>query len=435
MSRYRDIIETPDSGEIDYESVPANTTKPTKAAIRVNDLLETITERYKPLSSFSQKLRFLMDIQIAIFDSYYERLYNGLEAFLALTSTIGRTMPGVVASEQTEVHGVHGLDRLCRIYGSSDYLERAMRDWSDDVFFLEMWEELQFRANKNGQSDSVLSGQHPRHTISDLASRTSSNLGDQSASGGALFDETASAYSRLRSRAEERLIEHLQWQSKDAIRAYSRTNLWSSIPASSSTPSGISQLPPSAELDSLLRFLNESFTFLKKALAPVPLRRVARAVLKEVQTDIWSGVLMRHSFSTNGAAQLSADVQAICRVINSLVGPGVGESGMLKLLEGVKLVGLPVKGSARSKAQTSSEDDESAADAWGHEESEAQTKDDAAPATANDDDGVDLGLWDVEKKLFADNESARDILEQLGMSLLSENEARQVLGRRVELAS
>ncbi|KAI5284110.1 hypothetical protein KEM55_001208, partial [Ascosphaera atra] len=89
LSRYQEIIDAPDSGELDYDSVEPNTTKPTKAAIRVNDLLETITDRYKPLASFSQKLRFLIDIQISIFDMFHIRLREGLEAYLAMTSTIG----------------------------------------------------------------------------------------------------------------------------------------------------------------------------------------------------------------------------------------------------------------------------------------------------------------------------------------------------------
>jgi len=43
LSRYQNIIETKDSDELDYDSVDPGNTKPTKAAIRVNDLLETIT--------------------------------------------------------------------------------------------------------------------------------------------------------------------------------------------------------------------------------------------------------------------------------------------------------------------------------------------------------------------------------------------------------
>ena len=43
LSRYQTIINTTESGEIDYDGVDSGTTKPTKAAIRVNDLLETVT--------------------------------------------------------------------------------------------------------------------------------------------------------------------------------------------------------------------------------------------------------------------------------------------------------------------------------------------------------------------------------------------------------
>ena len=43
LTRYEEIIQPADSSEIDYESVDPGITKPTRAAIRVNDLLETVT--------------------------------------------------------------------------------------------------------------------------------------------------------------------------------------------------------------------------------------------------------------------------------------------------------------------------------------------------------------------------------------------------------
>lgn len=86
LARYREIIDAPDNGHIDYEGVEVSASKPTKAAIRVNDL-ETVTERYQPLSLFSQKLRFLIGIQITIFDQLHERMRSALEAYLAMTST------------------------------------------------------------------------------------------------------------------------------------------------------------------------------------------------------------------------------------------------------------------------------------------------------------------------------------------------------------
>jgi hypothetical protein len=85
------------------------------------------------LASFSQKLTFLIDIQIAIFDKLHERLVSNLDAYLTKTTALGRAMGGVTKEEQEKLMGVEGLERLCKTYGSADYLERAMRDWSDDV--------------------------------------------------------------------------------------------------------------------------------------------------------------------------------------------------------------------------------------------------------------------------------------------------------------
>jgi hypothetical protein len=43
LTRYQSIVEADDWRDLDYESVDPKATKPTKGAIRVNDLLETIT--------------------------------------------------------------------------------------------------------------------------------------------------------------------------------------------------------------------------------------------------------------------------------------------------------------------------------------------------------------------------------------------------------
>ena len=47
-------------GEIDFDGASGDSTKPSKAALRLNDLLETITERYRDLSSYSQRISFLI---------------------------------------------------------------------------------------------------------------------------------------------------------------------------------------------------------------------------------------------------------------------------------------------------------------------------------------------------------------------------------------
>lgn len=414
LARYKEIIDATDSGEIDYEGVELSATKPTKAAIRVNDLLETITERYRPLSSFGQKLRFLIDIQITIFDQFHERLHSALEAYLAMTSTIGRTVQG--ADGQASVEGVAGLERLCRVFGSSEYLEKKMEDWSNDVFFVELWSELQERVRQNKDGGRNVAGSM---SVADVASRTSQvvanghhSSGQGASSDGALFDETASAYRRLRLRSESILTSTLISNTQSALKPYVRMSAWATI--STTSPSEATSLPPSADLAPAMRTLSTSISFLSRALGIAPLRRVIRQVLLSIQTNLWSNVLMRHTFSAAGAAQFASDIDHLCNVVDVALGPAGLAGGSIRVLaklnDGLLLLGLTVV--------TPKSGGVSAA----HGDADSQEK-------------PHLGLWEVEKRLFRDNESARGVLAELNIETLTEAEARAVLERRVEIGS
>lgn len=225
---------------------------------------------------------------------------------------------------------------------------------------------------------------------------------------------------------------------------FSASNPWATL--SSSGTSG-KDLSPTAELDPLLSHLSTTLAFLFRVLAPAPLRRVTRTVLAAVNAEIWGSALQR-TFSTPGAAQLNADLEAICAVVDEKVGAGVAENGLRKCLEGAKLVGLPAKGSRTSTNAPQLNDggeDEGMEewDAWAADDADAgdeSSKQVSQKATSTRDaaeagEGVeDLGLWEVERRLFADNQSARDVLEELGLDVLDEKEARRLLRLRVELA-
>lgn len=388
LSRYQNIIDATESREIDYDSVDSGATKPTYAAVRVNDLLETITDRYRPLTSFSQKLRFLIDIQITIFDRFHSRFHDSLEAYLAITSSIARTVQGVSRETQAELQGLGGLERLCRIYGSAEYLEKKMRDWSDDVFFLDLWDELQDRARRG--TGKNLAGPM---SVEDVAERTSSTVGSEEDSG-ALFDETAGAYRRLRIRTEVLIQDMLIYSLRESLRPYGRINPWSSLSAESSS------LSLTAELDAAVQQLNDYLSFLSKVLAHAPLRRIVRQVALAIQAFLWDHVLMRYTFSASGIAQFQRDVDIIWETMDRWLGEGQAEIGMRKLKEGLVLLGLPVRS----------------------EEGEE-----------NKGEDVGLGLWEVEKRVFRNNESGREVLDELGLEVLSESEARHVLERRIEM--
>lgn len=406
LARYKDIIDTPDSGRIDYDGVELTATKPTTAAIRVNDLLETITERYQPLSSFSQKLRFLIDIQITIFDQFHERLHSALEAYLAMTSTLGRTVQGV--DGQASVEGVAGLERLCRVFGSAEYLEKKMEDWSNDVFFVELWSELQERVRQNRKEGRKVAG---TMSISEVASRTSPAVANndtsstQSSPDGALFDETASVYRRLRLRSESIITSTLTSNVTAALKPYSRLATWATLssPSASATAAPLSM---SSDLAHAVRTLSTQLSFLSRALGVAPLRRVSRQLLLSIQTYIWNHVLVRNTFSATGAAQLASDLDHLCSVVDTALGVAGHVGGSLQIMkklgEGLCLLNL-------SPATDSN--------------------------TESADEAAGLGLWDVEKRLFADNESARAVLAELEIDGLTEAEARSVLERRVEIGS
>lgn len=259
-----------------------------------------------------------------------------------------------------------------------------MRDWSDDVFFLELWTELQSRAS----SRNTVAGSM---TVAQVREATSNTVGtDDGDISGALFDETAQSYSKLRVRCEGLITDLLTYNVRQTLTAYTRINPWATLTSSSSA-----SLPPTAELDSLLTNLSTHFSFLSKALGKVPLRRIARATTATIDTILFDQVLLRHSFSSAGAAQFASDINTIKFSISKFCGGEVAEFGLLHVSEGARLVGLPVE----------------------TEEGE-------------------MGLWAVEKRMFeASGEEARECLEELEFQRLGVAEGRKVLARRVEVSN
>lgn len=414
FTRYQAIIDANDAGELDYDAASSDATKPSKAAVRLNDLLETITERYRYLSSYSQRMRFLIDIQIHIFDTFHGRLQSALDSYLSMTSTLGRTMASATKEQLADVQGVRGLDRICRIFGSADYLERAMRDWSDDVFFLELWAEMDYR-HKNRDSGNGKLG-----SWSEIQQKTSSALGASADGGleGALFDETASSYHRLRVRSENVLSDTLRYDIQQAMKPYSAIATWASLSPGSAGGA------TSAELDATLDILQQYFAFLRKALGKAPLRRLGRQACHAIEQYVWSYVLQgKISFSTAGATQLTTDMRAVCATLDKYIGVGQAQLGMRKLLEGITLLSLPVRGEiGRVRGGSTAKDEDGAA--WDEE-----------PAQDKAIDGKKMSLFQVERLVFMDNESARHALDQLGLEILTEQDARAVLRQRVEISS
>ncbi|KIW84969.1 hypothetical protein Z517_00357 [Fonsecaea pedrosoi CBS 271.37] len=424
LSRYKSIRDAPDSNEIDFDA-DATQTKPTKGAIRVNDLLETITDRYRGLSSFSQKMKFLLEIQLSIFDDYHNNLHGGLQAYLVSSHTAGRLLQG---QSEAEAFGLKGLESLAKIFGSAEFLERKMSDWNDDVFFLELWDELQYRAQANSGTGASIGTDLKVEDVADKTSTTIKSNGvetDEDSDGSGLFDQTASAYRRLRERCEEEMLRFFDINLRGALRAYVKHAQWSSLVETLSDPAAMA---PSPSLDGFFQTTATLLGYLSRVLAPGPMRRICKHYCSTLQREVYDNVIMYHTFSATGAAQLARDLSEIKTTIEKHSGlRGVTGAGFKRLEEAVYLLSLDA-----SQTLESSEEDE-----WGFndddndEESRGQATTDEA---ITDDTGVKKpGLWDVEKLIFESNEAARKALADMGLYHLSEGEARNILKRRVEL--
>ena len=318
-----------------------------------------------------------------------------------MTSSLARAGSRAAEASQPDLHGLAGLERLARVYGSAEYLEKKMRDWSDDVFFLELWEELQdrARAGAKGERGGNVGG---NMSVEHVADKTSAAVGSNDG-GGALFDETAGAYRRLRVKAEGIMTDHFVQNVRDSLKAYGRVNTWSALPgeANENLESNSSSLAISAELDKTIQLLQSYLAFLAKVLAQAALRRITRQVMLTVQTYLWDHVLMRYTFSSTGAKQFERDVHGIWEVVNQCIGVGQGEVGMRRLAEGLVL--LLLRTGFAVDAETSMQSEEQ-----------------------------NLNVEALEKRLYQSNENGRQMLGELGLELLSESEARSVLERRVD---
>ncbi|KAA8892947.1 TIP-1 family-domain-containing protein [Sphaerosporella brunnea] len=376
LSRYHTILAAPDAWTLDYESVELSDSKPTKSAMCLQDLLETVTDSYRPLISFSQRLRFLIDIQIAILDQYHDRLNGSVEAFRVLSSSIARAVQGTSKEEVQSLSGLAGLERLCKVYGSAMYMENCMRDWGEDVFFLELWEDLESRAAKANPNKTLAGNMNIRDVASVTSSALTSGNDDDD---GALFDETAGAYKRLRQKTEEMIVELVVGNVKDELKAYVKIANWSTL-GDAAVPAAISP-----ELSSPLTLIASFTAFLQRTLSPAVTRRIIRTSASALQSFLWDNVLLRNSFSLAGGRQFARD----CAEVWVLCG---GEAAMPRLREAAVLLLLGL---------------------GDHEEDV-------------------MKLRDVVKPVFEDNIKARECMGKLGVSTLTVQEVRGLLQRRVE---
>lgn len=132
LESFESILESQDARRIDYDFAVSGKMKPTFAAVRVTDLLRTVTTKYERLRRLKYKVRFLTRIQLDILDGYHDRLRGSLEAYQSITSTLGRTLHGASKDQLAALEGTGALETLCKVVGSADHIANSLEEWGDD---------------------------------------------------------------------------------------------------------------------------------------------------------------------------------------------------------------------------------------------------------------------------------------------------------------
>lgn len=132
MERFEVIIGSQDSRKIDYDFGETGKMKPTHAAVRIMDLLRTVTSKYERLHRVKYKVRFLTRIQLDILDGYHDRLRGSLEAYQSMTSTLGRTLHGATKEQLNALEGTGALETLCKVVGSAEHVANTLTEWGDE---------------------------------------------------------------------------------------------------------------------------------------------------------------------------------------------------------------------------------------------------------------------------------------------------------------
>lgn len=228
QSQFREIISAPDawlftdSEHEDDDDISSPLTLPsTNSARRLKALVEQITDRYSPLPDFATRTRFLIDVQLPILESYLSRIGASLDAFETLSFAFVRAVPGalqtvaiggagsdmsVKVDTERLTSGVEGLQRLGKALISARFMEGTLRQWGEELFFLELWTEINKRASLRSRAEASASLPEP----------AANDEGPEET----IFQELVDRFATLAKRAEDMILQQVCGEVERGLRAH-----------------------------------------------------------------------------------------------------------------------------------------------------------------------------------------------------------------------
>ncbi|KAI0281623.1 TIP-1 family-domain-containing protein [Russula aff. rugulosa BPL654] len=277
MSRYYEILGakdawsmTDDATESDDAASHNNDIRPTVSARQLKALVEQVTDRYSPLPNFTHRTRFLIDAQIPLLEEYYSRISSSLDAFESLSSSLVRVVPGALGTTSNGnsggrlTAGVEGIMRLCKALVSARYISTAMDAWGEDLFFLELWTEINHKASLRARAET-----HP--SLPDL------NNPSLDAVDGTIFEELVQQYEKLVIRTEEMIVQQICTEVEAA---------WKTHFASQGDVTTQSDILISPTLLPALSILSSHLTALRRTLPRANINSIYRRIGSHLDTHI-----------------------------------------------------------------------------------------------------------------------------------------------------
>ncbi|RCH98219.1 hypothetical protein CU097_014935 [Rhizopus azygosporus] len=301
QARYDEIMMDGQVFEIDSQDTNNNAVKKTKSAIRLMNLLESITSTYSLVPHLTHKLKFFIEIQLDLLSQYHKRLSSAVDSFEALSLIRSVPAPGALPDAVTgvmtanETHGtLAALHRLYRWWTSAKAMSEMLRDWDDDEFFI----DLNFEIKQDTECmRRILKEHQDRNTMLSYARLMESGSSDS------LFADALTAYNQIAERIEKVFVKIAVKEWTNNARAYSRKDWWHL-----STDNGATTTEMSDEIYAPLQDFRMTFTFLNKILPEPDFLIVYRKTLKEIEDWYLRNIITRQLPMT-GVDQLETDLK------------------------------------------------------------------------------------------------------------------------------
>ncbi|KZT06301.1 uncharacterized protein LAESUDRAFT_653786 [Laetiporus sulphureus 93-53] len=298
MDQYIEIISASDAwliaddeGDTEDAIVTDRDLRPTNSARRVKALVEQVTDRYSPLPQFLHRTRFLIVVQLPILESYHSRISSSLDAYETLSSSLIRAVPGALGSvsdasgrvgdPKSLTSGVEGVQRLCKALVSAKYISAACEAWGEDLFFLELWAEINHRASLRSQIQAASALPNPKG-------------GETEAAEGTIFEELIMQYGQLAERAEDMIVQSVCGEVEVGLRAHFSNGSSTQVTPNVITPGAQDDIALAPTLLGPLALLSSHISFLSSALPRTTVTSLYRRIASRLAMHIYHRQILYH---------------------------------------------------------------------------------------------------------------------------------------------